>query len=171
MQLRWLSFWCLLAATMLLLKAATLPPPTDTVQKEFDRCLDLISPMMYGNGRDTNIITKPYASDEILIIAAAQQLNQIPAPLKTWHILKKQRVGQNEFRAHLLKQHPELFQSGISAGEDDRKFLVAIIDSDHGHKVIIIDQSKGPPGMPWARMYNCDANFSSTQSGGTPLDR
>jgi len=154
-----------------LLIAADSPPPTDPVQDEFDRALDLISAMMYGGGAVSNIVTKPNASDEMLIAAAAQQLNQKPAPLKEWRILKKQHVGQTEFHAHLLKKYPELFHPGIPAGIDDRKFLLAIIDSDQGRKIIVIDETRGKPGIPWARMYNCDANFSSTQYGGTPLDR
>jgi len=153
------------------LTAADSPPPIDLVQNEFDRFVDLISAMMYGSGRVSNIVTKPNASDEVLIAAAAQQLNQKPAPLKEWRILRKQHVGQTEFHAHLLKKYPELFHPGIPAGEDDRKFLVAIIDSDQGRKVMVINETYGNTSIHWARMYNCDANFSSTQSGGTPLDR
>jgi len=49
--------------------------------------------------------------------------------------------------------------------------LVALIDSDQGHKIMAINEGQYPGGAHWARMYNCDAVFSSPQDGGTPLIR
>jgi len=47
-----------------------------------------------------------------------------------------------------------------------------VIDSDQGHKIVVIDEYQFPSGGHWARMYNCDAVFSSPMNGGFwPLGR
>jgi hypothetical protein len=108
----------------------------------------------------------------MLIAAAVQQLNKNPAPLKEWHILKKEYVGPAEFEAHLRKKNPDEL-----LGVNSRTYLVAVIDSDQGRKIIAIagvlsvDGIHDDNGAHWARMYNCDAVFSSPQEGGTPLIR
>jgi hypothetical protein len=156
---------------MLVLTAGGPPPPPDPVQVEFDRFVDLIADGMWPNGRVTAISAKPDASDEMLIAAAVHQLNQNPGPIKEWHILKKQHVGPAEFEAHLRKKFPDQFPPGISPGVDHSKYLITIIDSDQGQKIIGIAEYHGDNGNHWARMYNCDAVFSSPQEGGTPLIR
>jgi hypothetical protein len=170
-----LSLACVLAASMLSLTAAAPPPTPDPVQVEFDRFVNLIAgTMMWANGRVTSIAAKTNASDELLIAAAVQQLNQKLGPIKEWHILKKEHVGPAEFSARFRKIHPELYPPGVSGPEirdTYPSYLIALIDSDQGHKIIAINDYQHPGGSHWARMYNCDAIFSSPQSGGTPLIR
>jgi hypothetical protein len=152
---------------MLVLTAGGPPPPTDTVQNEFDRFVDVIADGMWVNGRVTDVSSTPGASDKMLIGSAVQQLNKNPGPIKEWHILKKEHVGPREFEAHLHKK----FSLGIPLGPDDRSYLIAIIDSDQGRKIVAIAGIHDDSGAHWARMYNCDAVFTSPQEGGTSLIR
>jgi len=170
-----LSPWCVLVASLLLLAACARPPPKppDPAQKELDRFVDLIANGMWSNGADRGISAKPNAPDEELIATTAEQLNNNPAPLKEWHLLKKEHVGPADFNAHWRKKHPELYPAGIGGPSfDGPSYLVAVIDSDQGHKIVVIDEYQFPSGGHWARMYNCDAVFSSPMNGGFwPLGR
>jgi hypothetical protein len=126
---------------MQLLTACSSPTTADSGQPEMDRFVKLISSDgKWGSGRVTTVTTNPDASDEELIAAAAEQLNQNPAPLKEWRVLKKEQISHGPF-----------------------KYLLAVIDSDQGHKIVVIAENLYFHGNRWARMYNCDAVFSSPQ--------
>jgi hypothetical protein len=167
-----LSFWLVLLATLLVFARADATPPPDPVQNEFDRFVDLIADGMWVNGRITTVSAQPDASDDVLILEAAYQLNARPGPLKKLHILKKEHVDAAAFNATYVKKHPERYPSGLGGPDfSSPTYLIAVIESDQGHKIIAINEIHSDSGTHWARMYNCDAVFSSPQAGGTPLIR
>jgi hypothetical protein len=157
---------CIFSVAALVFVWAEVAPPSAPVQKEFDRFVEIISEGMRANGRVSTVTAKPDASDETLIDAAAQQLNAHPAPLKNWHILKKEHMGPEDFEAVLQKKYPDRFFGTRETG----RYLIAVIDSDQGQKIIWMGEGQVNGGH-WARMYNCDATFTSPQDGGTPLIR
>jgi hypothetical protein len=169
MRSRRLFLWCILVSSVLSPVAADSTSPNDSVQHDFDRFVDFIADGMWMNGRVTTISATPDASDEMLIAAAATRLNKNPGPLTQWHILLKKHMGTADFQAVINKRPSPSF----SAADPSSGYLIAIIDSDQGHKIIAIGEREGEfsSGTRWARMYNCDAIFNSPQAGGTPLIR
>lgn len=128
--------------------------------------MDIIADGMWVNGTVSTVSAKPDASDEILIASALDQLNKHPGPVKTWHLLKSAHVGAADFEAHLNRMH-----ANWGFGANQGKYLIAVVDSDQGRKIIAISEDKSFEGQRWARMYNCDPVFTSPQDGGTPLIR
>jgi hypothetical protein len=153
-----------LAVTVLSFAAP--PAPSDPAQADFDRFMDLIADSMYGTGRTSTISVKQDASDQDLVASAVDQLNKRPAPVKTWHLLKSAHVGASDFEAHISHTNPSW---GFRANQ--RRYLIAVIDSDQGRKIMAIGEGTSSQTQRWARMYNCDATFTSPQDGGTPLIR
>jgi hypothetical protein len=180
MALRRFTLFAGLIALMFLFVAAD-SPPDSSVQADFDRFMIFLSNPMFEGGREITITTKLGASDEELITAAVVQLNNVPAALREWHVLKKEHLTHADFKAFLQKKYPDQFKAvHLSSGDwafpeitsQSNKFLVAVIDSDQGRKIIAVDEDpRVTSPVLRASMHNCDAAFSSPMDGGTPLIR